>query len=133
MPGFEDIPVLLVNRFARDRHTQEVLAESYYFIESLFHEGIIVHIAAIGSQRRRDELETLLSIFDQGGIETQTPNRPMSRICCGFARYVGHYIKQPNRSIFYMILSPGFLVKTGHITIITLLLMSDKYSLDMGT
>ncbi|MEZ4988736.1 MAG: hypothetical protein R2795_27555, partial [Saprospiraceae bacterium] len=61
MRGFEDIPVLLVNRCVRDRHTREILAESHHFIESLFHEGIIVHIPGIGKSKRRDELEALLS------------------------------------------------------------------------
>jgi len=65
MVGFDDSPVILVNRCVRDRHTQEILGEGHHFIESLFHEGIIVHVPAIGSERRRDELETLLSIFDQ--------------------------------------------------------------------
>lgn len=65
LAGFSDVPVILVNRCVRDRHTQQVLDVGHHFIESLFHEGIIVHIPAIDSDRRRDELEMLLSIFDQ--------------------------------------------------------------------
>ncbi|MEZ4988612.1 MAG: hypothetical protein R2795_26930 [Saprospiraceae bacterium] len=62
---FEDIPVLLVNRCVPRPPYAEILAESHHFIESLFHEGIIVHIPGIGKGKRRDELESLLSIFDQ--------------------------------------------------------------------
>jgi predicted RNase H-like HicB family nuclease len=65
MIGFEDTPVIQINRCIRDRYTQEVIGEGSHFIDSLFHEGVIIHIPAINSRRRRDELEALLSIFDQ--------------------------------------------------------------------
>jgi AraC-like DNA-binding protein len=48
----------------RDRYTREIIEERDPFIESLFHQGIIINIPAL-SQKRRDELELLLSIFDQ--------------------------------------------------------------------
>lgn len=62
--GFEDIPVIYVNRCIRDRYTKEILEQRNHFIESLFHQGIIINIPAL-SRKRRDELELLLSIFDQ--------------------------------------------------------------------
>lgn len=62
--GFDDIPVIHVDRCIRDRHTGQVLDVHNQFIESLFHQGIIINIPAL-SQKRRDELEQLLSIFDQ--------------------------------------------------------------------
>jgi hypothetical protein len=48
----------------RDGHTQELLNQDNNFIDSLFHEGIIVNIPAL-KRKRRGELEILLSIFDQ--------------------------------------------------------------------
>jgi AraC-like DNA-binding protein len=58
------MPVINVNRCIRDRYTREVVEVRNHFIESLFHEGIVINVPAL-SQRRRDELEILLSIFDQ--------------------------------------------------------------------
>ncbi|MBK7475259.1 MAG: hypothetical protein IPI11_04270 [Haliscomenobacter sp.] len=52
------------NHFIRDRYTREIIEQRNPFIESLFHQGIIINIPAL-SQKRRDELELLLSIFDQ--------------------------------------------------------------------
>ncbi len=62
--GFEGIPVINVDRCIRDRYTREIIEQRNPFIESLFHQGIIINIPAL-SQKRRDELELLLSIFDQ--------------------------------------------------------------------
>jgi hypothetical protein len=62
--GYEDMPVINVNRCIRDRYTREVVEVRNHFIESLFHEGIIINVPAL-SQKRRDELEMLLSVFDQ--------------------------------------------------------------------
>ncbi len=53
-----------MGRCIRDRYTREALEERTHFIESLFHQGIIINVPAL-SKRRRDELEMLLSIFDQ--------------------------------------------------------------------
>ena len=64
MKGFEGIPVIRIEKTLKDRHTNKTLDKTNPFIEALFHEGIIIHIPAL-SQRRRDELEILLSIFDQ--------------------------------------------------------------------
>jgi hypothetical protein len=62
--GFDSMPVIHVDRCIRDRYTSEVIEVRNHFIESLFHQGIIINVPAL-IQRRRDELETLLSIFDQ--------------------------------------------------------------------
>ncbi len=62
--GYDDMPVINVNRCIRDRYTREVVEVRNHFIESLFHEGIIINVPAL-SQKRRDELEMLLSVFDQ--------------------------------------------------------------------
>lgn len=64
LEGFEGIPVIHADRCIRDRHTRELIEERNHFIESLFHQGIIIHVPAL-SKRRRDELELLLSVFDQ--------------------------------------------------------------------
>ena len=47
-----------------DRYTKKVLGGKNEFIDSLFHEGIIVNIPAL-KKKRRDEIETLLSVFNQ--------------------------------------------------------------------
>jgi len=62
--GFGDSPVIKINRNIKDRYTNEVIEERNIFIDALFHEGIIVNINALKG-KRRDELEILLSIFDQ--------------------------------------------------------------------
>ena len=62
--GFEEIPVINIDRCIRDRYTGAIIEARNPFIESLFHQGIIINIPAL-SQKRRDELELLLSIFDQ--------------------------------------------------------------------
>lgn len=62
--GFDGIPVINVNRVIQDRYTKQIIDERNHFIDSLFHQGIIINIPAL-SQKRRDELEMLLSIFDQ--------------------------------------------------------------------
>ena len=62
--GFDEVPIIKVSKAIKDRYTDSVLDTRHNFIDSLFHEGIIVNIPAL-SKRRRDELEKLLSIFDQ--------------------------------------------------------------------
>jgi len=62
--GFGNSPVIKINRNIKDRFTNEVIEERNIFIDALFHEGIIVNINALKG-KRRDELEILLSIFDQ--------------------------------------------------------------------
>jgi hypothetical protein len=61
---FSGVPVLDIETNIRSRFTGETFEESNHFIESLFHKGIIINVPAL-HQKRRDELEKLLSIFDQ--------------------------------------------------------------------
>jgi hypothetical protein len=60
---FMDVPVLDVDYQLRDRYRGEVLVSGNHFIESLFHKGIIINLRALYN-KRRDELEKLLSIFN---------------------------------------------------------------------
>jgi hypothetical protein len=64
LPGLEDHPVLHVHSQLEDRYSKEVFRNEEKFLRSLYHEGIIVMIPAL-KPSRRDELEQLLSIFDQ--------------------------------------------------------------------
>ncbi len=64
LEGFEGIPIINVDRVIRDRYTREVIGEKNHFIDALFHQGIVINIPAL-SKKRRDELELLLSVFDQ--------------------------------------------------------------------
>jgi len=59
-----DTPVLSVFPEIRDMATQEVIHEKSKFIELLNHKCWIVQISSL-KKRRRNELELLLSVFDQ--------------------------------------------------------------------
>ena len=59
-----DIPVLTVTNTVRDRATGQELLLHNEFIESLHHKSWIVQISNL-KEHRRDDLEKLLSIFDQ--------------------------------------------------------------------
>ena len=61
---FSNYPVIHITRTVKDRYSNEVLSSKTKFIDALFHEGIIINIPAL-RKSRRDELEVLLSIFDQ--------------------------------------------------------------------
>ena len=63
MAEFSDVPVLDIDYQIRDRYAGKVLESSNHFIESLFHRGIIINLPAL-NDKRRDDLEKLLSIFD---------------------------------------------------------------------
>lgn len=65
---YADVPVVKLEMTARDHHTGDLLGTKGDFVPSLFHEGLIINIPAL-SHRRRDELENLLSIFDQEQID----------------------------------------------------------------
>jgi len=62
--GIRDTPVLSVNPEVRDVATQEVVKERSRFLESLNHRCWVVQISCL-KQRRRNEMEQLLSVFDQ--------------------------------------------------------------------
>ena len=59
-----DIPVLTVTNTVKDRATGQELHLHNEFIESLHHKSWIVQISNL-KKHRRDDLEKLLSIFDQ--------------------------------------------------------------------
>jgi hypothetical protein len=62
--GLINTPVLAVNQRVIDVSNGEEYTEKNEFIESLHHRSWIIQIKAIAS-RRRNELEEVLSIFDQ--------------------------------------------------------------------
>lgn len=62
-----EAPVIRVNRQYIDAATGEVLEGKETFIESLTHDSIIIQIPYLNGQRR-NELEQLLSLFDQSSI-----------------------------------------------------------------
>jgi hypothetical protein len=61
--------VIGVNRVYKDLVTGELIDAKETFIESLTHDSFIVQIPAL-AQRRRTELERLLSVFDQSNAES---------------------------------------------------------------
>jgi len=62
--GIYDTPVLEVNSNVKDVATSEIINEKSDFIESLHHKTWIIQISCL-KERRRNELEQLLSVFDQ--------------------------------------------------------------------
>jgi len=64
LDDLEDIPVISVNNEISDHFLKRALCVKNHFIESLYHQGIIIQVPALKG-KRRDELEILLSIFDQ--------------------------------------------------------------------
>ncbi len=58
------IPVIKVNRQYLDMATGEKITEKNEFIESLTHDSFVIQIPHL-KRKRRNELETLLSVFDQ--------------------------------------------------------------------
>jgi hypothetical protein len=65
-------PVVRVNRVYTDAATGEQLHEKEEFIESLTHDSIVIQVHYLKG-RRRNELEQLLSIFDQS-LATRDPH-----------------------------------------------------------
>ena len=59
-----DVPIVVVKPQLYDQTTGEIVTGRSPFVEALFHEGIIVNVPAL-RDRRRNEKEQLLSIFDQ--------------------------------------------------------------------
>jgi hypothetical protein len=65
--GTHDTPVLEINPNVKDVATSEIINEKSDFIESLHHKTWIIQINCL-KDRRRNELEQLLSVFDQSNI-----------------------------------------------------------------
>ncbi len=64
-----DAPVLKINRETIDIATNEKIEEKTEFTECLTHDSFIIQIPYL-KEKRRSELEKLLSIFDQTNKET---------------------------------------------------------------
>lgn len=62
--SFDGVPVIRIKKEIINGYTGDRLFVEDHFINSLYHEGIIVNIPAL-KKNRRDEIEILLSIFDQ--------------------------------------------------------------------
>jgi hypothetical protein len=78
LPIHQDVPILMVERSYKDHGTKELLHGKIPFIEVLSHDMILVQMNAI-KQRRRFEIEKILSIFDSKGgiyIEVDEANYP---------------------------------------------------------
>ncbi len=67
LDNIHGVPVVLVNNQATDLHSGMQIKEKEAFIESLTHKSYIISIPDL-NHRRRNELEMLLSIFDQSNI-----------------------------------------------------------------
>ena len=66
---YETAPVIKVNRNYIDLATGEILKNKETFIESLTHDSYIIQIPELKG-KRRNELERILSVFDQSQKET---------------------------------------------------------------
>lgn len=66
---YNTAPVIKVSRSYTDLATGEVLSEKEEFIESLSHDSFVIQIPKLEG-KRRNELEKLLSIFDQSQRES---------------------------------------------------------------
>jgi hypothetical protein len=62
--GVYDTPVLSVSPEIKDVSTGKIVSEKNKFIEGLNHKSWIIQISCL-KKRRRNELEQLLSVFDQ--------------------------------------------------------------------
>ena len=65
--GFKNVPVLKINSNVEDVATSEIIDTKSDFIDSLHHKSWVVQINCL-KDRRRNELEQLLAVFDQSNI-----------------------------------------------------------------
>ena len=68
LDDFEKTPIIRVSRKYIDHATKRELTGKNYFIESLSHDSIIVQIKALKNKARKNKLEKVLSVFEQGTI-----------------------------------------------------------------
>ena len=66
LEGIENIPVIRIARHYLDHATGKPLTVKSDFVKSLTHDSIIVQIEAIKRKRRKNEIEKVLSVFEQG-------------------------------------------------------------------
>ena len=64
LESIQDIPVIHVNRKYIDLYSKTEIPQKDYFIECLSHDSYVISIQDLKT-RRRNELEILLSVFDQ--------------------------------------------------------------------
>lgn len=64
LESIHDIPVIHVNRKYIDLYSKAEIPQKDYFIECLSHDSYVISIQDLKT-RRRNELEILLSVFDQ--------------------------------------------------------------------
>lgn len=64
LDDIHDIPVIHVNRKYIDLYSKTEITQKDHFIESLSHDSYVISIQDLKT-RRRNELEILLSVFDQ--------------------------------------------------------------------
>jgi hypothetical protein len=64
LPVIKNVPTLKAYTQLVDCATQQTIALTDYFVESLTHESFFISVPAL-SGRRRTELEQLLTVFDQ--------------------------------------------------------------------
>ncbi len=62
-------PVISVKRNYFDHHSGEIITKKEEFIESLTHDSLVIQIPYL-KEKRRDDIEKLLMIFDQSFIDT---------------------------------------------------------------
>ena len=65
--GIYDTPVLEINPTVKDVATSTIINEKSDFIESLHHRTWVIQISCL-KERRRNELEQLLAVFDQSNL-----------------------------------------------------------------
>jgi len=78
LPYHQEIPILKIERNYMDLSTKEILSRKIPFVEVLSHDMILIQMPAI-KQRRRFEIEEILSIFNYKGeiyIEVDEANHP---------------------------------------------------------
>ena len=68
-----DVPVLKVNRLYLDVVTGDEVRITDPFVEALTHDSIVVQINRL-KNRRRNDLERLLAVFDQGRASRSDPH-----------------------------------------------------------
>jgi len=68
-----DVPVLKINRHYLDLATGDEVKITDPFVEALTHDSIVVQINRL-KNRRRNDLERLLAVFDQGRASRSDPH-----------------------------------------------------------
>ena len=70
LDNLKDIPVIYVKREYIDKSTNETIDKRDNFIESLTHDSIIIQIQSVKNKKHKNNLEKILSIFDNAKKHT---------------------------------------------------------------